>query len=298
MIALFLGLSGGLAQAQQGGYGGGCWQAPRLTVGGRARVTLYPDLPNRIRNSPAFSDVVIGLIPAGAAFNVLAGPLCDGRIHWWQVSYSGIVGWTIEGDGAYTYYLEPTYTPPPPPPPVCTLPQRLSIGTYARVTPGLPNTVRSGAGAAGTQRIGTIPAGGQFSVIGGPQCAPDGRWWWYVNYRGLIGWTAEGDPRQGYWLEPAAAPGPTCLLPNRLYVGGWGRVTPGLPNVMRDAPGTRATGSNSSVIGYIPAGAIFRVLEGPQCGTDNRWWWRVDYNGFVGWTGEGEGSSTYWVEPF
>jgi hypothetical protein len=47
----------------------------------------------------------------------------------------------------------------------------------------------------------------------------------------------------------------------------------------------------------LPGDGIFRVLEGPLCGSDARWWWRVDYNGYNGWTGEGEGNSSYWVEP-
>jgi uncharacterized protein YraI len=282
------------ASAQTGGYGGGCFQAPRLLVGQQARVTTFPNLPNRIRTDPSFYAAQIGLIPAGSSFSVVNGPYCDGVYHWWQVTYAGITGWTIEGDGAYTYYLEPSFQPPPP---ACRLPTRLTVGATGRVTPGLPNVVRTGAGLSGTTRLGTIPAGAQFAVTGGPVCASDGRWWWAVNYRGLAGWTAEGDMATGYWLEVAAGTGTFCPLPNRLFVGGFGRITPGLPNVMRDAPGTRATGSISNVIGYIPAGGIFHVLEGPQCGSDGRWWWRVDYNGFVGWTGEGEGTNIYWVDP-
>lgn len=76
---------------------------------------------------------------------------------------------------------------------------RLTVGGSGRVTPGLPNNVRSYPGYYG-QRVGQIPGSGQFTVLDGPVCA-DNHAWWRVNYNGLIGWTAEG--RVGdYWLEP------------------------------------------------------------------------------------------------
>jgi len=298
LLVLLSAIGVSAASAQQGGYGYGCQQPARLTPSTYARVTTYPNLPNRIRTDASYYSAVIGQIPAGATFEVLSGPTCDGRSHWWRVNYQGVIGWTVEGDGGYTYYLEPISIPTAPPP-ACGLPSRLYAGGNARVTltPYLPNVVRSGPGVGGTARLGTIPAGGEFSILGGPICASDARWWWYVNYRGLVGWTAEGDSTT-YWLEPITySPTPACPLPNRLISGGSGRVTPGLPNVLRNAPGTRATGSNSDVIGWIAAGGVFSVLDGPVCGTDGRWWWHVNYAGALGWTAEGEGSAIYWVEP-
>jgi hypothetical protein len=44
-----------------------------------------------------------------------------------------------------------------------------------------------------------------------------------------------------------------------------------------------------------PTNGIVEVIEGPLC-AQNVAWWKVDYNGVVGWTGEGEGNE-YWVEP-
>jgi hypothetical protein len=304
LIAIFILIvafaAAGFTQASNAAY---CYQPARLVAGQTGRVTLFPNQPNRIRTDASFYSTVLGYIPAGSTFNVLNGPTCNSYTNWWRVSYNGVVGWTAEGDGGSVYWLEPWgYTPPPP---QCALATRLWIGGYGRVTPGLPNTVRNNAGQfGGTIRIGQIPAGGVFTVIGGPQCASDGRWWWQVNYNGLIGWTGEGQGST-YWVEPSNGnpgpippPAPSCVLPNRLWVGGVGRVTPGLPNLMRSAPGTQSTGSNSAVIGNIPAGGVFTVLGGPSCGTDNRWWWYVNYNGLIGWTGEGEGYSSYWVEPF
>ena len=70
-------------------------------------------------------------------------------------------------------------------------------------------------------------------------------------------------------------------------------MLPGLPNAVRNAPGT---GSGSVVIGEIPGGGGFSVISGPQCGNDGRTWWQVNYSGVTGWTAEGEGGA-YWVEP-
>lgn len=91
-----------------------------------------------------------------------------------------------------------------------SLPPRLLIGQQARVVPGDPNNVRQQP-TTRASRIGRIPGGGVFTVLDGPVCA-DGFTWWQVDYRGLVGWTAEGEPAR-YWLEPipdmSATPVPT-----------------------------------------------------------------------------------------
>jgi uncharacterized protein YraI len=70
---------------------------------------------------------------------------------------------------------------------------------WGRVTPGLPNNLRTQPSLSAAP-IGQIPAGGLFRVLGGPVCA-DNSAWFQVNYNGVVGWTMEG---QGftYWLEP------------------------------------------------------------------------------------------------
>jgi len=283
-----------VAQASNVESGAPCYQPARLWPGGTGRVTSYPNLPNRIRTGASYYSQVLGYIPAGGSFSIVSGPYCESGVQWWQVNYNGTVGWTVEGNGA-TYYLEPiNYTPPA----TCVLPNRLGVGSAGRVTPGSPNIVRSAPGTQSTGAnsvvTGSIPGGGVFAVSGGPTCGSDGRWWWYVNYNGLTGWTAEGEGYNSYWLEPWGVSAPVCpnFLPSRLVVGGWGRVStvPYLPNNIRSF-----ASYSGGVIGQIPAGAAFSVLSGPICG-ENTAWFQVNYNGVVGWTVEGNGS-TYWLEP-
>jgi hypothetical protein len=74
-------------------------------------------------------------------------------------------------------------------------------------------------------------------------------------------------------------------LPSRLVIGAEGRVLQGSANNLRDQASRTAT-----LIGQIPAEGVFTVLEGPVC-ADGFTWWRVDYDGLVGWTVEAIGEN-------
>jgi hypothetical protein len=275
-----------------------CNQPGRLVVGGIGQVTTYPSLPNRVRSQPSYFGSVLGHIPAGGSFGIVAGPQCAEGLLWWQVSYHNLTGWTAEGNGYNTYWLEPGGIVPPPS--ACVLTTRLSAGGLGRVLPNppIPNVVRSapGTNSSGSNSVvtGQIPPGGVFSIIQGPQCGSDGRWWWQVNYNGLTGWTAEGEGYNTYWVEPWFNNGTTCpgFMPSRLTPGGRGAVTtyPNLPNRVRSNPAFDGT-----VLGYVPAGGQFQILSGPYCNASTAWW-QVNYHGLIGWTAEGQGS-TYWLQP-
>jgi len=263
-----------------------CSLTPRVFVGGVARVT--PGDPNVLRSQPrrGSGSTIYGYIPAGTTLTILAGPNCDGEgMYWWQVNYNGMIGWTPEGQyGAY--WLEPVSTTPTPAPAVCAPAPHLTIGASAYVTPGSPNVIRNNPGTAGTSVIGEIPGGAFFRVLSGPQCGNDGRYWWQINYSGMIGWTAEGEG-YSYWTQPFSC---GSSVPSRLVPGINARVTPGEPNTLRDQPGA------GNAIGQIPGGGMFTVLSGPQCDSVGRIWWQVNYGGMIGWTAEAQGSA-YWVEP-
>lgn len=52
------------------------------------------------------SSEVLAVIPGGAVFEILDGPVCSGGYNWYQVSYNGVTGWVTEGY-AGDYWLEP-----------------------------------------------------------------------------------------------------------------------------------------------------------------------------------------------
>lgn len=214
--------------------------------------------------------------------------------------------WTIITYGDYSYFGEcaiPRYE--------CgILPPRLTIGGQGYVEgDGFPNNLRSEPGESGNL-IGEIPAGAQFSVVDGPQCGSNISFW-QVNYNGTIGWTAEGQGTS-YYLVPGVptAPvvpdnvGPTptfapTTVPvyqcngvrSRIYSGQKAQVTPGIPNNLRSQ-----AGESGQLLGEIPPGIPFDVIDGPQCNGGLQWW-QVNYNGTIGWTAEAGSPDDYWLEP-
>ncbi|MCC7452392.1 MAG: hypothetical protein IT324_33630, partial [Anaerolineae bacterium] len=79
-----------------------------------------------------------------------------------------------------------------------------------------------------------------------------------------------------------------------LTMGGQGRVLPGTPNNLNSKPSRPSLDSTSQKLASIPGGGMFTVLEGPVC-NQGITWWKVNYNGTEGWTGESD--TKYWVEP-
>lgn len=111
---------------------------------------------------------------------------------------------------APTQTPRPSPTPAPPPLPAeCRqgfLPPRLQVGTEACVSDSTPNNLRDAPGSLDI--IGQIPPGGVFRVLDGPVCTRSTvTVWWYVEYRGMRGWTAEGSKATyTYWLSPLPCP--------------------------------------------------------------------------------------------
>jgi len=52
------------------------------------------------------STTVLAVMPSGAVFDILDGPVCSGGYEWYQVSYNGLTGWVTEGY-ANEYWLIP-----------------------------------------------------------------------------------------------------------------------------------------------------------------------------------------------
>lgn len=82
--------------------GRSCFGQPvsRLVAGGLGMV--LPGAPNRLREQPNTSATIIAEVEGGQFFSVIAGPICDGGLVWWEVDYNGQTGYTVEIiDGEY-----------------------------------------------------------------------------------------------------------------------------------------------------------------------------------------------------
>ena len=176
-----------------------CTLPTRLQIGTSGIVT--PGDPNVLRDLPgrnANGSRMIGQINGGTPVQILTGPQCVDGIMWWNVRAGSQIGWTAEGENNI-YWLEPL---------TCVLVQgsvqgmvsRLAPGMLARVTPGLPNNLRSTANTSG-RVLATIPAGSSMTILSTYSCDAQGRIWWQVSYGRLTGWTAEGE-NYVYWLMP------------------------------------------------------------------------------------------------
>ncbi|MDX2076509.1 MAG: hypothetical protein SFZ02_08780 [bacterium] len=100
-------------------------------------------------------------------------------------------------------------------------------------------------------------------------------------------------------FTPTITPSPTfgfdraqcpANLPPRLAIDTRGRVLPGGTSAVYDQPI-----ANSTVLGEIPGGVSFTVLDGPVC-TEGFIWWQVEYRDITGWTIEA-GAGEYFLEP-
>jgi Tol biopolymer transport system component len=129
---------------------------------------------------------------------------------------------------------------------------RLAVGAQARVVPdGLPNNIRREASTT-SERIGRIPAGEPFSVIGGPQCAQN-LVWWEITYGDITGWTAEGQ-NGVYWIEPLST-----LAPAVTPAGG----TAATPVATLEPPQVFTAAAAGQALSVTNAGLLARLAELP-----------------------------------
>jgi len=78
------------------------------------------------------------------------------------------------------------------------LPPHLIVGQPAQVAPENASRIRTFPSLEDFI-LGQSEGGETVVVINGPVCN-DNFQWWFVDYEGLMGWSAEGDD-DGYWLE-------------------------------------------------------------------------------------------------
>jgi hypothetical protein len=79
----------------------------QLKKGIRVYASLYPNLPNRIREQATTRAKIIGMINPGEEADVVDGPACAEGWIWWKIKKdNGLTGWTAEGDGK-DYWILP-----------------------------------------------------------------------------------------------------------------------------------------------------------------------------------------------
>jgi hypothetical protein len=75
-----------------------------------AMVSVDPPLPNKVRSQPGIGGELIGNIQPGENVHVLDGPQCADGYTWWLVrSLDGLEGWTVEGDTAGYWLVDPIW---------------------------------------------------------------------------------------------------------------------------------------------------------------------------------------------
>lgn len=83
---------------------------PNILMPGRqGRVSTASAATNRVRSEPSTTASVIGEIPAGEHFDVLAGPECAQGWAWFQVRTEKLEGWMAEGS-ADEYWVQSILT--------------------------------------------------------------------------------------------------------------------------------------------------------------------------------------------
>ena len=206
-----------------GGSNQDCGSLPsRLSPGDTAVVSDYDPYDLYAFNTQSRNSGTLFTVPIRVAVSIISGPVCADGVIWVEIGYQGRGGWSQETSRNGNYNLIPNGMPlpgggeqdpilvPPAPNPgtscISRLSQPLVIGGIARVTPGLPNRIRAGAGTS-FDIVGTIPAGGQFEVIGGPDCG-SGYVWWIARYNGIEGWTPEANLDGTEWVELVSSPPP------------------------------------------------------------------------------------------
>ncbi len=114
----------------------------------------------------------------------------------------------------------------------------------------------------------------------------------------IIGQIDNANAQQPTPLPATATPVCSGTLPSRLVLRERGRVAFSDPSPLN----VRSTaGTDGDILGEIPAGGVFFVLDGPIC-TARYTWFRVEYQSasaqLEGWVAEGDASNGYFVEPF
>jgi uncharacterized protein YgiM (DUF1202 family) len=208
-------------------------------------------------------------------------------IEFYEASGAAFLDFSFAPLGAGGGFITPTPNSP------------IFTGASATVTGAFRLNVRNAPNATSGAILTKINRNETYPIVG----RNSSNTWWQINVNGVVGWvnarfiTATNTGSVPVTDGTVILPTPTTVAincssapPIRMAVGRYGRVTPGVPNNMR-----QTADPNAALVGQIQPGQIFYVVGGPVC-SFGFYWWQVNFNGIVGWTPEG-GSGQYWVEP-
>jgi uncharacterized protein YraI len=186
---------------------------------------------------------------------------------------------------------------------------RLSVGQIAVVDVNYNSDlkVRTNPGTGSSTRD-NIYRGNQVTIIGGPQCVGNYRWW-EIGYNGKSGWSAEVGAQGEYYLIPngQALQSETGSSPGGDSSGVSGGTTSGgiitssstgrSPQMNRSievvhSPSfdrlnfRRNPNLNSGIIRELREGEVGTVVDGPRQ-ADGYTWWQVRIGNTTGWIAQG-----------
>jgi hypothetical protein len=85
-----------------------CLSAPysSLEKGNYVTVNFLNPIPNNIRDKPGLKNKLLGSLQIDETATIIDGPQCADNMVWWKIkTYSGITGWTGEGQGSEVWLV-------------------------------------------------------------------------------------------------------------------------------------------------------------------------------------------------
>ena len=253
-------------------------QALALTIGEHVAVSNTGGWPLRLRAASNLDAATLAAAPEDAVLRVLDGPLSDAAGNaWYAVGYDGVTGYASAAylsrtDAALSVREQPVAAAGVG----ATAGDRVAVSN----TGGWPLRIRV-ANGADAATLAAAPEGAVLQVLDGPIVDKTGSSWYAVSYDGLQGYA--GASYLSATDRPLSARSPTAsveavgaaVLADGAHVavdntGGW------------DLRIRESAGLAGGVLAAAREGTVLRVLDAPIADGEGNAWYRVDYDGIVG----------------
>lgn len=235
-------------------------------VGGyKINDKIYTTSSVNMRSSPTTSASISRSLAANTELCVIGGPTVANGYTWWMVKLTNALtsGW-VAGSFTAMRTAQGCVTSSTTPPPVAQ-PSSFSVNDRCYNT----STVNLRATASATATIkGSIPANGEFCILGGPTTS-GGYTWYQVTYNNITGYCINT------YMKLRTAGG--CAAPGNWPVGTVVKNTVGPTNIRSGA------GTTFGIIGSIPLNATATVQSTTQTVANGYTWLRITYGTLTGW---------------